>query len=167
VLVSESFVFRDGYDDLKMKLLELTILVRESLIDLQVIQAYRETDYRVFSDIPVTLRITEQNEALLGLYKANRSDSCAFVTACNPLGQRVDEAENIRLQDQLARELGFRSLYFISGEGKHPVGDWPGEPSFLVLGLSLEAAKTLGRKREQNAIVWCGADAVPELILLR
>jgi hypothetical protein len=83
------------------------------------------------------------------------------------LGQQFSEAENARLQDQLAHELEFRSLNFISGEGKHPVGDWPGESSFLIFGLSLEAAKTLGRKLEQDAIVWCGADAVPQLVLVR
>jgi hypothetical protein len=150
-----------------IEVLESTILGSESSIAPETIQAYRETDYRVFSDIPVTLRIAERNEALLGLYKTNRCDSGAFVTACNPLGQQFSEAENTRLQDQLEHELGFRSLNFIAGEGKHPVGDWPGEPSFLVFGLSLEAAKTLGRKLEQNAIVWCGNDAVPQLVLLR
>ena len=139
----------------------------ESSIASETIQAYRETDYRVFSDTPVTLRIAVKNEALLGLYKTNRSDSGTFVTACNPLGQQFSEAENARLQDLLAQELGRRSLNFIAGEGKHPEGDWPGEPSFLVFGLSLEAAKTLGKKLEQNAIVWCGSDAVSQLVLLR
>ena len=34
--------------------------------------------------------------------------------------------------------------------------------------LSLvEAAKALGTRLEQNAIVWAGGDAVPQLILLR
>jgi hypothetical protein len=139
----------------------------ESSIAPETVQAYRETDYRVFSITPVTLRMAEKNESLLGLYKTNRSDSGAFVTACNPLGQQFSEAENARLQDLLAQELGLRSLSFIAGEGKHPEGDWPGEPSFLVFGLSLEAAKTLGKKLEQNAIVWCGSDAVPQLVLLR
>jgi hypothetical protein len=147
--------------------LESTILGSESSIAPETVQAYRETEFRVFSDTPVTLRIAEKNEALLGLYKANRSDSGAFVTACNPLGQLISEAENARLQDLLANELGRRSLNFIAGEGKHPVSAWPGEPSFLVFGLSLEAAKTLGKKLEQNAIVWCGSDAVPQLVLLR
>jgi hypothetical protein len=32
--------------------------------------------------------------------------------------------------------------------------------------LALEAAKTSGTRMEQNAIVWSGADAVPQLILL-
>ena len=146
---------------------ECSVLVSEPLIPKVKIQAYRETEFRVFSDAPLTLRIAERNEALLGLYKDHRSDSCAFITACNPLGQLYDAAENARLQDQLANELKFRSLNFIAGEGKHPVGDWLGEPSFLVFGLSPEAARALGKKLDQNAIVWCGADAVPELILLK
>lgn len=115
----------------------------------------------------MTLRIAEPNDGLFGLFKANRSDTCAFVTACNPLGQLLGESENAHLQDQLAHELRFRSLIFIPGEGKHPVGDRPGEPSFLIFGLSLEAARSLGKRFEQNAIVWCGPDAIPQLVLLR
>lgn len=41
------------------------------------------------------------------------------------------------------------------------------EPSFLLFGLPLETARPLGKKLDQNAIVWFGGDAVPELILLR
>ncbi|UUZ55406.1 DUF3293 domain-containing protein [Massilia sp. H-1] len=48
-----------------------------------------------------------------------------------------------------------------------PKREWPSEPSFLVRGLSLEDASALGRQLRQNAIVWCGADLVPQLILLR
>ena len=41
------------------------------------------------------------------------------------------------------------------------------EESFLVYGLTLEAAKALGTRLEQNAFIWSGEDAVPQLILLR
>lgn len=53
------------------------------------------------------------------------------------------------------------------GEGKHPSGDWDGEASVLVLGIDLDDAKAAGNKWEQNAIVWSGADGVPQLILLQ
>jgi len=36
-----------------------------------------------------------------------------------------------------------------------------------VPGLARAAAQELGRQFQQNAIIWAGADAVPELILLR
>jgi hypothetical protein len=71
------------------------------------------------------------------------------------------------LQKQLEDEIKIRGLNFIPGEGKHPISDWPGESSFLIFDLSLESSKTLGRKFNQNAIVWCDQDAIPQLILLR
>ncbi|MGF6599669.1 hypothetical protein P3T23_004397 [Paraburkholderia sp. GAS448] len=63
-------------------------------------------------------------------------------------------------------ELTQLGLRFIDGIGQRPASEWA-EPNFLVPGISLEAAKELGERYEQNAIVWCGADAVPDLVLLR
>lgn len=56
---------------------------------------------------------------------------------------------------------------FVLRIGQHPSNAWAGEESFLCFGISLEAAKALGRRFEQNAIVWSAADAIPQLILLR
>jgi len=67
----------------------------------------------------------------------------------------------------LAKELTSRSLEFVTGIGQHPSNKWPGEPSYLVFGLTLEASKVLGTRLEQNAIIWSGSDGVPQLILLR
>ena len=139
----------------------------ESLISPETIRAYRETEFRVFVEDVVVLKISEKNEELVALFKYHRSEACAFVTAFNPLGELLSHEQNSDLQKRLEEEIQFRGLTYIAGEGKHPVGDWPGEPSYLVFDLSLEAAKTLGRKFNQNAIVWSGPDAVPQLILLR
>ena len=75
--------------------------------------------------------------------------------------------DNDARQAVLAQELNGRSLKFILGVGRDSLKQWPGEASFLVLGLSLEAAKAMARKYEQNALLWCGQDGVPQLILLR
>jgi hypothetical protein len=64
-------------------------------------------------------------------------------------------------------ELSASGLAFVEGVGNDPSNIWPGERSFLVLGLVPEAAKSLGAQFGQNAIVWSGADAIPRLILLR
>jgi hypothetical protein len=143
------------------------ILKFESLISPETIQAYLETEFRVFVSDVVVLKIAKKNEDLVGLFKGHRSEACAFITAYNPLGEFLSAEQNSDMQKQLEEEIKFRGLAYIAGEGKHPVGDWPGEPSYLVFDLSLEAAKTLGRKFNQNAIVWCDLDAVPQLILLR
>jgi hypothetical protein len=48
--------------------------------------------------------------------------------------------------------------------GQHPSSTWPGEMSVLVLGMDLEAAKSLSRHYEQHAFVWVAGDGVPELV---
>ena len=138
-----------------------------SVIDPGTIQAYLETDYHVRGDMPVTLNVGIANPALLALYRLQHVESCAFITACNPLGQTFDETTNLDRQAALAHELQFRNITFIEGIGQHPTNKWSGEPSFLALGVSLEAAKSLGIKYEQNAIIWSGPAAIPQLILLR
>ena len=121
----------------------------------------------MIGDAPFTLKIGTVSPELAALHKAHRVTSSAYITACNPFSQPFDEATNVDRQSAFARELRARSLVFIDGVGQHPSNQWPGEGSFLVLGLSLEAAKALGVSLEQNGIVWSGADAMPRLILLR
>ena len=138
-----------------------------TVIDQNTVQAYLDTDYQVRAEVPFTLKIGLANELLAALHKSQRVASSAFITACNPLSLPLDELANAERQSALASELKFRSLIFVQGLGQHPSGDWPAEPSYLVFGVSREAAKALGVRFEQNAIVWTGADAVPELVLLR
>jgi hypothetical protein len=102
----------------------------------------------------------------LACHKRNRVDCSAFITAWNPLSQQLSATENEERHQALMAEIKSQSLSFLPGEGKHPSNNWPTEQSVLVLGLSLEAAKTLGRRFEQNAVVWAGRDGVPELVLL-
>lgn len=70
-------------------------------------------------------------------------------------------------QAALAEALSRRGLVFAPSIGQLPSNDCPGEDSFPVFGLSLEQAKHLGWRLEQNAMVRIGADAVLQLILLR
>jgi glycine/D-amino acid oxidase-like deaminating enzyme len=137
-----------------------------SAIDPSTIQAYRETHFCVEGETPMTLLVGERNEALAALHEASGVESSAFVTAWNPFSQQCDDETNANRQQALADELIVLGLRFVQGVGRHPSCTWA-EPSFLVLGISLAAAKELGRGYEQNAIVWNGVDAVPELVLLR
>lgn len=138
-----------------------------SAIDSGTVHAYLETHYLVGGDTPMTLRIGEASPLLGQLHKASHAKSSAFITACNPLGRIVDDKTNAERSAMLARELRVRGLKVVEGIGQHPSNAWPGEASLLVLRLSLEAAKALGNRYEQNAIVWCGTDTVPQLVLLR
>lgn len=139
----------------------------DSVIDSATIQAYLETHYRVHGEAPFVLQIGQVSPDLLSLYARHNVNCAAFLTGCNPFSRAVSEPENRERQTSLGAELTRRSLTFVEGMGQHPSNNWPGEESFLVLGLDLEAAKTLGESFEQNAIVWCGTDCVPQLIVLR
>ena len=130
-------------------------------------EAYAQTQYRVNAAIPFTLRIGQASAALMALHQRHDVACSAFITAVNPYSQPTGERTNAERLRQLRTDLKARGLDCIDGMGQHPGNGWPGEASLLVIGLDLEAARQLAGRWEQNAIVWCGADAVPQLVLLR
>ena len=126
-----------------------------------------ETDYRVHADPVFTLRIGIQSAELMALHKSLGKVCSTFITAWNPWSQQVDCTENRSLNSFLSKELDNLGLPYIEGFGQHPSNAWPGEESFLVFGLPLDESKALGSRYEQNALIWCGEDATPQLILLK
>ena len=139
----------------------------ESILDQDLISAYEVTNFHVKADPAFTLNIGRLSEELKALFKQNNVTNAAFITAWNPYSKSLSDEENQSRNDKLKNELNIRSLRFMDGFGQDPLGQWSGEDSFLVLGIDLEASKTLGIQFEQNAIVWSDSDAIPKLILLR
>ena len=146
-------------------------MFQDTALSPELIQAFLETHYRVHQHgpdaPPLTLRVGHASTGLVALHHAHGVDRSAFLTAYNPFAKQVKAEANLKRQEDLRQELSSRSLIFLPGEGQHPTNCWPAEPSVLVLGLSLEAAKVMGRKYEQAAIVWIGSTGVPELVLLQ
>jgi DNA-binding transcriptional ArsR family regulator len=142
-------------------------LFSQSTISLELIQAYRETAYRVDAPEPFVLSIDQSSSHLKRLYRTHLVSSCAFITAWNPYSESLSAEENSARQTRLANDVRELALELIEGEGKHPNGLWPGEASYLVLGLTLDEAQKLGQQYQQNAILWCGAEAIPRLVLLK
>lgn len=138
-----------------------------STIDRETIQAYLETHYCVQTEPVIVLRVDEPCPDLAVAHDRKNADCSAFLTAWNPLSQVLSGSENASRHVALTNELEHRSLEYVDVVSHHPSNGWPNEPGVLVFGLSLEAAKTLGTRYEQNAIVWNGPDAVPRLVLLR
>ena len=138
-----------------------------SQLDPDLIQAYRETHFVVLAQDPFTLRVGQRSEELLALHREVGVESSAYVTACNPFSRSLSAAENEARMAELRtwlREAGHPTR---EGIGKDPAGEWPGEPSVLVLGLTRADSEALGRRLEQNAVVFMASDAMPELLLLR
>jgi hypothetical protein len=140
---------------------------RNTDIPSELIEAYRDTDYWVATAPPFVMRIDVPSPDLAALYARFDTDCAAYLTASNPYSEKLDDLANAQRHHQLARYLEARKLRYIEGAGRHPSGDWPPETSFLVVGIAQQTAMALGRQFEQNAVVYCGADALPRLVLLR
>ena len=138
-----------------------------STIDESTLLAYLRCHYRVLGELPFTLRIGEQSAALLALYERLDCNCAAFLTAWNPRGELHRDAANHAAQDALLRDIAARGYACIHGVGEDPDGDWRGEDSVLVPGMDLATAMAIGDAYGQNALVWAGSDARPQLILLR
>jgi hypothetical protein len=137
------------------------------------LQAYRETDYVVVSEEVggiqgrFSLNIDVASLPLRHLYDRYRVHCAAFVTAFNDCGQPRSDNSNLSHQASLRAWLQAREYVFFPGVGKGWSGAWPEEPSFLVLAMTLRQAREVGNMYNQNAVVWCDHDAVPQLVVLR
>ena len=101
--------------------------------------AYEQTAYWV--EDRFALRCGERSAALDDLLAGTGHDNWAFVTACNPLSIRLDDTANAARMTALEKRV--RAID----------GDWPPEPSLLVLGIDEPDAVALAGEFRQAAIV--------------
>jgi hypothetical protein len=134
-----------------------------------LVEAYRAAHYKIDDGAEkFTLRVDEHSSALQDLYRRTGESSALFITAFNPFGRMQNEKENLADQQALRTDLLLsRGEYLLTGVGEDPTGEWPGEPSWLTLGIDIETSKCLGAQYRQNAVLWAGSDAIPRLVLLR
>jgi len=132
-------------------------------------QAYHRAEYRVHdqSGLDWRLQVDRLQPLLLTHYSAHQVDCASFLTACNPRGQLLSDADNARRMQQLRQTLRVGAWIFSEGQGLDPQGLWPGEASVLIWGMDAPTARAWGEQWEQNAVLWCGADAIPQLLWLR
>jgi hypothetical protein len=99
--------------------------------------AYQSTDFWV-EDAPAgrfSFRCGERSERLDRLLVGHGLRDWAFITACNPGSQRLPDEENARRTRTLEVQLRGLPCVIYHGRGVGTVGDWPPEPSFLMLGI--------------------------------
>ena len=139
-----------------------------TLIHPDKVRAFLGTDYRLgHTPQDIVLTIGQRSERLAALFAGKGLHCGAFITAYNPRGTVQADAANDKAHAQLAAKLAELDLQVIEGSGSEEGTDWPAEKSYFALGLALEPAKAIDIHFDQDAIVWVGPDAVPQLILLR
>lgn len=136
-------------------------------LDSELLKAYRQAEYVVFGEPPLVLRVGEANRRLDTILEAARKETAAFLTACNARGERRSDADNQAAQVRLEQALEEKPYGCYPGEGRDPEGRWPAEPSLLVVGIPRADAEALGRRFEQNALLFVERGGAPQLIVLR
>lgn len=132
----------------------------------ELIEAYNRALYVVFGEPELVIRIGEPNADLDALLEDHESQTAAFVSAANPHGERQPAAENQAAAEALLKSEFLSGHAWFQGEGRDPAGQWPAEPSVLVIGLSRKDAVALGFVYGQNAIVFMQKGKAPELVIL-
>lgn len=127
-------------------------------------KAYLAAIYRVWTaDGVITLSIGKNSPEVAELLASHGVNCAAFITAHNPNGELTGEYKNKAAQKELIREVG-AAWSFLHGEGVDPKGEWPGEASLLILGISREAALELARKYHQVALLYIESNGMTGLI---
>jgi hypothetical protein len=151
-----------------MRLCTDIFLAQSTKIHPEKVRAYLATEYRIGpASREIILTIGKRSELLAEFFAVTCLECGAFLTAGNPLGKSQSDSVNELAHADLLRLLNDQGVRAIEGWGSAQGSDWPPERSWFAMGLQLGPAKTLGRCFDQDAIVWVGINAVPELILLR
>jgi hypothetical protein len=118
--------------------------------------AYEQTIYEVYyGQATIQIKIGESCPALDSLIaQGDRRPSWVLITSSNPYSQLLSELENQRRHQRLIKHLTELQLPLFPAMGKDQTGVWTPEASCLILGIDRVQAIAIGRKFEQNAIVY-------------
>jgi len=133
-----------------------------------LIAAYRAAWYRIaLPDGPETVRIGASAPRTQAWVRSRGAAGAVVVTACNPRGQRQDDAANAAAMARLRAHVFAQGWTFLEGAGGDDAGAWTPEPSLAVALGSPAAAVVLGRAFDQNAVVWIPAEGAAALLIIR
>lgn len=135
-------------------------------VDEALLAAFRAARYRFDTeDGELLLAVDSPDAGLLAFLRKHAADSAAILTAFNPRGRIRSDPENRAAQQQLQDELVAAGHELLPGHNEDPAGLWPREPSFLVPGLTLDAARTHAVRHHQAAFLWVdAASGTPRLV---
>ena len=93
------------------------------------------------------------------------ASNLAIITAYNPHSIMQDEQENARRNAELYQELTTRPFRILSAKNEGSDDTWPPEPGFCMLDIPFWEAVYIGRKFNQNALVWADQQGVALVFL--
>ncbi|HEY5762839.1 MAG TPA: DUF3293 domain-containing protein [Rhodocyclaceae bacterium] len=116
-------------------------------------QAFGQTCYRgVVAGERLELRVGQACPALDS--RLTEGLGWAWLTAVNPGGESLPDAENAARLASLRAVLGGTRIECWPGEAVADDGSWPAEPGIVLVNVSLAAALAIAADFGQAAILW-------------
>ncbi len=141
-------------------------MIYKASITTETIDSYLAANYIVYAADPFVLKIGEPSVEIAKWFKDKNYDRAAYITAWNPLGEKVPDYINQVSEKKLVLEVESRNLFYLRGDSIDPLGGWVDEPSILIFGILFGPAKKLAKRYRQNGFVYIDSDTKPQLILL-
>ena len=124
--------------------------------DQRLAAAYRATAYLVAAAEgreSFVIRCEERSAATDRLLQRHGLHDWAFITACDPRSRVLTPAENATRMARLVAAVDDLGHPYLAGSGEGADGQWPAEPSLLVLGIPEADAIRLATAFDQHAIL--------------
>lgn len=127
--------------------------------------SYKATEYVVYANgNEFVLKVGEYSPSLRSFYDKFGVTSILHITAWNPHSQCLSVEANKQRQALLLQAILDKNLTYCRGFGRDPTGEWAGEEHLVVFDADIDTASQFAQEFEQNAVLWCGPSAIPELL---
>ncbi|PWQ95588.1 DUF3293 domain-containing protein [Leucothrix pacifica] len=138
--------------------------MKKKYISRETEAAYRNTNYVVpMPDKNTVLHVGVASDEIRQLLTDAGASGVVFMTAHNPFGVFLDEAENTAANHLLQKDLEARFETVMNCYGASPCEEYR-EDSLLAFPVSHSQAIELCCQYEQNAVLFIDAKGVPELV---
>ncbi len=134
--------------------------------DQHTLQAYLNSTY-ITKKPDLTIKIGEANQSLNLFLFDNNSFFWTFISASNPYSTVLSDDENELLYNDLIENVKTMKLRYCEGLGIPSDDQWKAEKSLLILDISKKEAIELGKKYNQNAIIFGKLNQAPELVFCK
>lgn len=122
-------------------------------MDATLLKAYQQARYVIDGDYMRDIKVGIYYPWLDELLCQRNSRCAVFITAFNPLGQRLTNEVNQQNNQKLKQLIVNDGYYFLEGYSTDDKEEWPKEESFLVLKMAYNKAKCLSEQFSQNAFL--------------
>ncbi|NER11813.1 DUF3293 domain-containing protein [Leptobacterium flavescens] len=130
-------------------------------------KAYKETTYEVKALSQVyKLKIGERHAEFLRFLEEENIDSWSVISAFNPYSRELSNKENENRHLNFITALDKKEYRVFEAKGVPADDNWEAEKSLFIGNISRERAMDIGKRLEQNAIVFGTKTTRPEIIWL-